>query len=63
MILQALDKAGGVQYLTNQAHENPGPFLSLIGKVLPTTISGDPNNPLVINWPIAPPRIARNGDG
>ncbi len=40
MILTALDKAGGVKYLQRQANENPGPFLSLIGKVLPTTITG-----------------------
>ena len=41
MILGALDKAGGVDYLLAQAHDNPGPFLSLIGKVLPMTVVGD----------------------
>jgi hypothetical protein len=52
MILTALDKAGGVEYLTRQAQENPGPFLSLVGKVLPTTLSSDPDAPprLVITW-------------
>jgi hypothetical protein len=40
MILAALDGAGGVEYLQRQANESPGPFLSLIGKVLPTTVTG-----------------------
>jgi len=38
-ILQAAQDAGGeggmVGYLTLQAQENPGPFMSLLGKVLP----------------------------
>lgn len=41
MILAALDQAGGVDYLYQQALATPGPFLALIGKVLPTTIKGD----------------------
>jgi hypothetical protein len=49
-ILEAAEKAGGkegmVGYLTKQARENPGPFLALLGKVLPTQIGGDPDNPL-----------------
>ena len=40
MILKALDKAGGVDYLVAQAKENPGPFLLLVGKVLPMTVAG-----------------------
>ncbi len=40
MILQALDESGGVAYLKRQAEANPGPFLSLVGKVLPTTLQG-----------------------
>lgn len=48
MILQALhdQPGGGVEYLKLQATENPGPFLTLLGKVLPTTLAGDPNNPI-----------------
>lgn len=38
MILGALDDAGGQDYLTKQAKENPGAFLTLIGKVLPQDI-------------------------
>ena len=48
MILQALDeqKGGGVAYLKDQALSNPNAFLSLLVKVLPTTLAGDPNNPV-----------------
>lgn len=35
LTLRALMKAGGADYLERQAHENPGPFLGLLGKVLP----------------------------
>jgi len=40
MILNALDKAGGEDYLCEQARESPSAFLALIGKVLPTTLQG-----------------------
>ena len=39
MILQALDKAGGVDYLAKQAQANPGPFMTLVGKVLPLQVN------------------------
>ena len=45
MILGALDQAGGESYLLQQARENPNAFLTLVGKVLPTTLAGDPGNP------------------
>lgn len=38
MILRALDKAGGEDYLAKLAVENSSAFASLIGKVLPTTL-------------------------
>jgi hypothetical protein len=41
MITQALDKAGGVEYLTKQATENPVAFLGLVGKVLPMQLTGE----------------------
>lgn len=51
-ILQAADKAGGaagiVGYLQTQADKNPGPFLSLLGKVLPMTIGGADGGPVVV---------------
>ena len=49
MILQALDDAGGVAYLQRQAEENPGPFLALVGKVLPMQVSGSDGGPIKIN--------------
>jgi len=51
-LIQAAINAGGggengmVEYLTTQATENPGPFMTLLGKILPTQIAGDPDNPL-----------------
>lgn len=51
-ILLAAKRAGGdgdnglVDYLTTQAVANPGPFMSLLGKVLPMTVAGDTDNPL-----------------
>jgi hypothetical protein len=43
-----LGKEGLVSYLEHQATENPGPFLSLLGKVLPMQVTGDPENPVGI---------------
>lgn len=48
MILAALDKAGGPEYLLRQSDENPVAFMSLVGKVLPMTVAGDPNEPISI---------------
>lgn len=48
MILGALDQAGGESYLLQQARENPNAFLTLVGKVLPTTLAGDQNNPVTV---------------
>ena len=43
---------GLVGYLTAQAILNPGPFMALLGKVLPMQITGDPDAPvqMVIKW-------------
>ena len=53
-ILKAAENAGNkigsdglVSYLELQAVENPGPFMSLLGKVLPMQIAGDPEAPIV----------------
>ena len=47
MVVQALDNKGGVEYLEKQADENPTAFLTLVGKVLPLQVSGDPDHPLI----------------
>ena len=53
MILAALNEqpGGGVEYLKIQAMENPGPFMSLLGKVLPsqTQISGLDGEPIHVS--------------
>jgi len=46
MILKALDEKGGAEYLARQADKNPAAFMTLLGKVLPMTVAGDPDNPL-----------------
>jgi hypothetical protein len=38
MILGALERVGGEDYLAQQAQENPTAFLSLLGRVLPKQI-------------------------
>jgi hypothetical protein len=52
-ILRAAEAAGGpdglVGYLQAQATANPGPFMALLGKVLPMQIGGDPDNPVVVS--------------
>jgi hypothetical protein len=49
-ILQAAEGAGGkeglVGYLTAQAEANPGPFLTLLGKVLPMQVTGADGGPI-----------------
>ena len=51
-ILQAAENAGGraglVGYLTIQAAENPGPFMALLGKVLPMQVSGEDGGPIQV---------------
>jgi hypothetical protein len=41
MILGALDDAGGQSYLAARALDTPGPFLALIGKVLPKDVNNN----------------------
>lgn len=60
MILTALDKAGGAAYLLQQAQTNPNAFLTLVGKVLPMTVAGDPTNPLAVVTRI---ELVPGGDG
>lgn len=52
-IIQAAQNAGGedgmVGYLTLQARENPGPFMGLMGKVLPTQLTDGEGGKLAIN--------------
>lgn len=56
MILEALDGAGGVEYLIEQAHAKPAAFLTLVGKVLPLQVTGKDGGPiaLVTGFKLAP---------
>ena len=50
----AANRAGGggpegmVNYLHRQAIENPGPFMSLLGKVIPLQVTGADGGPILI---------------
>lgn len=59
-ILEAAEAAGReggtVGYLTAQASANPAAFLTLLGKVLPTTLTGDKENPLTLQVLTGVPR-------
>lgn len=46
-ILHAFEKVGGASYLETVAKDNPQVFCTLLGKILPTQIAGDPDSPVV----------------
>jgi hypothetical protein len=46
MILGALSAKGGQAYFEQQADKNPAAFMALVGKILPTMLTGDPNAPV-----------------
>ena len=50
MILGALSDVGGRDYLARQAVENPGSFLTLVGKVLPLQLAGHDGQRLVVDF-------------
>lgn len=51
-ILKAAEEAGGkdglVGYLATQAKDNPGPFMALLGKVLPMQVTGEDGGPVQV---------------
>lgn len=51
-IVQAATNAGGaggmVGYLERQAEDNPGPFMALLGKVLPTQVDAKVSGNLTV---------------
>ena len=49
MVLQALTRAGGEEYLYTLAMDEPKTFVSLLNKVLPMQESGDVGGPVTIN--------------
>ena len=59
MILASLDEVGGQAYLVEQAKNNPNAYITLIGKVLPTTLASDKDNP--INVPVFQLIVSKEG--
>lgn len=51
-ILKAAEEAGGAEgmvgYLQTQAKANPGPFMALLGKVLPMQVTGEDGGALQV---------------
>lgn len=47
-IMAAYDAVGGQKYLETVARDDAKTFCTLLGKILPTQITGDPDNPLEI---------------
>ena len=47
-VLQAFEEGGGVEYLKTQMTENPTAFLTLLGKIIPTQITGPNDGPVQI---------------
>jgi hypothetical protein len=67
-ILKAAERAGNkvgddgmVSYLEVQATENPGPFMSLLGKVLPMQFTGEVNGDIIIRATIGGTSAKDNG--
>src|SRR4051794_21832593 len=59
MILAALERAGGEDYLLEQATANPRAFLSLLGRILPTQVTGKDDTPLLPEHATDPERVAQ----
>ena len=52
---KAFNKAGGADYLYDVSQEDKRTFCTLLGKILPTKVEGDPDNPIGI-WFSGVPR-------
>lgn len=49
-IMNAFDEVGGQSYLCKVAAEDPRTFCTLLGKVLPMTVAGDPDKPVKMEF-------------
>ena len=50
MILGALEDVGGRAYLAARAIDTPASFLTLIGKILPTQLTGENGAPIAYSF-------------
>jgi hypothetical protein len=58
MVMAALEKVGGIDYLAEQATKNPAAFMALLGKVLPMQLTGANDGPVMIIT-----GVCRHGEG
>ena len=58
MIRDALDRAGGSDYLLAQSEANPKAFLSLVGRLVPQQVTGKDDAPLIPERDADPQRVA-----
>ena len=58
-IESAFKKVGGADYLARQAEENPTAFMTLLGKVLPTQVTGEGGGPVEIATTLRQARESR----
>jgi hypothetical protein len=54
MILEALNRAGGVDYLLRQSEESKTAFLALLGRVLPMQLNATLEHRYVARTPAVP---------
>ena len=47
-IAAAFDEAGGKDYLVRLSKDDPRTFCSLVGKIVPLAVGGDPENPIQV---------------
>lgn len=47
----AEDRKGGlIGYLQTQAKDNPGPFMALLGKIIPLQVDADVGGKIIVQW-------------
>jgi hypothetical protein len=59
MFIAALDRAGSEDYLLDQSRENPRAFLSLVGPVIPTQLTGAGGKDLIPERASDPQRVTQ----
>lgn len=62
-IAEVAERLGGPDRMLAWAQEDPVNerifWQTIYTKILPLQLAGDPDNPLSINWPVAPPSVER----
>jgi hypothetical protein len=61
MILEAVQRKGGVEYFVEQAEKNPRAFLALVAKIIPLQVVGEGEGPLSIQVVTGVPRAGSDG--